>query len=173
MQLDKRIKSIDSIRSFNTDNDDCLGKFGYFTNYVTNFDDLNSIRKGICVFKDGERFPFYCGDQKSHYCDDQKFQFFIPESELLPKEKKYRPYTLEEFCDKFTVGLPIKFRQKGKVGSERYLILNGYIHEQYYDEIITYISIGSGGGYSLQELFEEYEWQEHYTEDFKPFGVEE
>ena len=164
MELDKRIKSIDSIRCFNTDNDDCLGKFGYFTNFITNFDDLNSIRKGICYFKDGSRFPFYCGDQK--------FQFFIPDSELLPKEKRYRPYTLMEFNDKFTVGQPIKFRQKGKVGCERYLILNGYIHEQYYDKTITYISIGSGG-YGLQELFEEYEWQKHYTEDFEPFGVEE
>ena len=54
MKLDPRIKSIDSIRCFNTINDDCYGKFGYFTNYVTNFEDLNLIRKGICVFRDGE-----------------------------------------------------------------------------------------------------------------------
>lgn len=173
MELDKRIKSIDSIRSFNTNNDDCLGKFGYFTNYITNFDDLNlSIRKGICVFKDGERFPFYCGDQKSHYCDDQKFQFFVPESELLPKEKQYRPYTFKEFTDKFTIGRPIKFRPKGEVGSESYLILNGYSHNQLLGETTTDIYIGRGA-YTLDELFSKYEWQEHYTEDFKPFGVEE
>ena len=163
MELDKRIKSIDSIRCFNTNNDDCLGKLGYFTNYVTNFDDLNSIRKGICSFKDGSRFPFYCGDQK--------FQFFIPENELLPKEKRYRPYTLMEFTDKFTIGRPIKFRPKGEVGWERYLILNGYVHEQRGDQTFTYIYIGSCG-YTLDELFNAYEWQEHYTKDFEPFGVE-
>lgn len=163
MELDKRIKSIDSIRSFNTNNDDCLGKFGYFTNFITNFDDLNSIRKGICSFKDGSQFPFYKGDQS--------FQFFIPEFSLKPKEKKYRPYTFMEFTDKFTVGRPIKYRRKGKVGWECYLILNGYRHEQHNDQTITFIYIGSYP-YTLNQLFKDYEWQEHYTEDFKPFGVE-
>lgn len=37
---------------------------------------------------------------------------------------------------------------------------------------ITYIYIGSQG-YTLDALFNDYEWQEHYAEDFKPFGVEE
>ena len=164
MKLDKRIKSIDSIRSFNTNNFDCFGKVGYFTNFVSNFEDLNYIANGICSFRDGSCFPFYKGDQR--------FQFFIPESELLPKEKKYRPYTFQEFCDKFTVGLPIKFRPKGKVGYERYLILNGYEHEQREGQTFTYIYIGPIP-YTFDELFRAYEWQEHYTEDFEPFGVEE
>ena len=163
MELDKRIKSIDSIRSFNTNNDDCLGKFGYFTNFITNFDDLNSIRKGICSFKDGSQFPFYEGDQS--------FQFFIPEFSLKPKEKKYRPYTFIEFTDKFTVGQPIKFRRKGMIGHERYLILNGYEHERDCDQTITYVYIGPIP-YTFNELFNNYEWQVHYTEDFEPFGVE-
>ena len=163
MELDKRIKSIDSIRSFNTNNDDCLGKFGYFTNFITNFDDLNSIRKGICSFKDGSQFPFYEGDQS--------FQFFIPEFSLKPKEKKYRPYTFIEFTDKFTVGQPIKFRRKGMIGHERYLILNGYEHERDCDQTITYVYIGPIS-YTFNELFNNYEWQVHYTEDFEPFGVE-
>ena len=59
MKLDPRIKSIDSIRCFNTNNYDCLGKFGYFTKFVENFDDLDKIRKGVCGFKDGSCFPFY------------------------------------------------------------------------------------------------------------------
>ena len=166
MELDPRIRSIDSIRSFNTKNDDCLGKFGYFTKFVQNFDDLDKVRKGVCGFKDGSRFPFYEGDQS--------FQFFIPDSELLPrkpKEKKYRPYTFMEFTDIFTVGRPIKFRKKGEVGCERYLILNGYSHNQILGETTTDIYIGRGA-YTLDELFSKYEWQEHYTEDFEPFGIE-
>lgn len=169
MKFDPRIKSIDSIKSFNTNNYDCLGKFGYFTNSVENFENLDEVRKGICVFKDGCRFPFHADS-----IENQKFQFFIPDSELLPrkpKEKKYRPYTLMEFCDKFTVGQPIKFRQKGAVGWERYLILNGYSHNQLFGETTTDIYIGRGA-YTLDELFNKYEWQEHYTEDFEPFGVE-
>ena len=73
-----------------------------------------------------------------------------------------------EFCEKFSIGLPIKFRKKGAVGCERYLILNGYEHE--HDE--QYIYIGHIP-YTLNELFRDYEWQEHYTEDFEPFGVEQ
>ena len=53
-----------------------------------------------------------------------------------------------------------------------YLILNGYRHEQRNNKTITYIYIGSNR-YTLDELFNAYEWQEHYTEDFQPFGVEE
>lgn len=166
MKFDPRIKSIDSIKSFNTNNYDCLGKFGYFTNSVENFENLDEVRKGICVFKDGCRFPFHADS-----IENQKFQFFIPENELLPKEKRYRPYTLMEFNDKFTVGRPIKFREKGREGCERYLILNGYMHEQREGQTSTYIYIGSYP-YTLDELFHAYEWQVHYTEDFEPFGVE-
>ena len=158
MELDKRIKSIDCIRSFNTNNDDCLGKFGYFTNYVTNFDDLNSIRKGICVFKDGSRFPFYC--------DDQKFQFFIPENELLPKEKKFRPYTLEEFCNEgFEV---VVFRHKNDESLEYHVRYNGYLK---YDNDV-YLIIFGNKLYPLNELFENYEYLDDDGE-WKPFGVEE
>ena len=63
-----------------------------------------------------------------------------------------------EFTDKFTVGQPIKFRQKGAVGWERYLILNGYQHEQHEGRTVTYIYIGSQG-YTLDALFNDYEWQ--------------
>ena len=76
-----------------------------------------------------------------------------------------------EFNDTFTVGRPIKYRRKGKVGWERYLILNGYSHVQCDDKTTPYIYIGSTP-HTLDELFNAYEWQEHYTEDFKPFGVE-
>ena len=171
MELDKRIKSIDSIRSFNTDNSDCSGKVGYFTNYVDNFDNLDDVCKGTCIFEEGGSFPFYA--IKTDSLENRKFQFFIPEEDLLskPKEKKYRPYTFKEFKDIFTIGQPIKYRRKGKVGLENEIVLDGYAHEQRGDQIFTYIFIGVEE-YTLQELFEEYEWQEHYTEDFEPFGVE-
>lgn len=114
------------------------------------------------------------GDQQeSFYMNetDETFSFFIPECFVKPKEKKYRPYTLMEFNDIFTVGRPIKYRRKGDAGWERYLILNGYSHVQRDDKTIPYIYIGSTS-HTLDELFNAYEWQEHYTEDFKPFGVE-
>lgn len=161
MELDKRIKSIDSIRCFNTNNDDCLGKFGYFTNYVTNFDDLNLIRNGICVFKDGERFPFYAGT-----IENQKFQYFIPESELLPKEKKFRPYTLDEFLDRFHIGEVIVVRSKATPNTMYHVLFVGYLENGKNEMNI----ILGQYRFSLQELFSSHE--HFYNGRWKPFGVE-
>lgn len=90
-------------------------------------------------------------------------------NELLPKEKKFRPYTLKEFFDKFTVGQPIKFRRKGKL-LEWYLILKPFVGSK--RGAIKYVYIGNAP-YTLDELFNDYEWQSPDTEEFKPFGVEE
>ena len=161
MKLDPRIKSIDSIRGFNTNNYDCLGKFGYFTNFVTNLDDLNCIRKGICVFKYGGRFPFHVDSTES-----QKFQFFIPESELLPKKKWYRPFKdLEEFRRILgvRVGNIIHYREKGN-SLEFKLMWTGYLSE---DKVLF-----SCFHYSLTDLFERYEYCDSDGE-WKPFGVED
>lgn len=159
MELDKRIKSIDSIRSFNTDNSDCLGKFGYFTNFITNFDDLSAIRNGICSFRDGSRFPFYSGDQR--------FQFFVPESELLPKEKQYRPYTLMEFNDKFHFGYGIILRPKDLRSMELHVAYNGYKVLTASNKTEFYLGPGT---FTLPELFESYERFENGR--WVPFGVE-
>ena len=168
MKLDPRIKSIDFIRCFNTNNYDCLGKFGYFTKFVENFDDLDKIRKGVCGFKDGSCFPFYEGDQS--------FQFFIPEFSLKPKEKNYRPYTLNEFLDKYTVCANIRIRQRDRT-------------YQYFGKLIGYgfptdpntgkqngdnDAIVCIGGYSfkLTELFTDYEQYDNMKDIWVPCGVE-
>lgn len=143
---------------------------GYFTDDISDFGDLDLCSYGelVEVSPDGDS-PYARLRKNSslvEWC-----QFYLPEGSLKPAEKKYRPYTFMEFQDKFTVGRPIKFREKRKFGCERYLILNGYQHEQKEGRPITYIYIGSQG-YTLDALFMDYEWQEHYTEDFKPFGTE-
>lgn len=172
MKLDPRIKSLsDIITCFDEDiprAKNYVGQIGYFSDDLMEFDDLESCTYGkledCSIYY---HYPFRCST------DDIDHAFFIPESVLKPKpkEKNYRPFTLMEFEDKFTVGRPIKFREKGREGCERYLILNGYMHEQREGQTFTYIYIGISG-YTLDELFNAYEWQEHYTEDFKPFGVE-
>ena len=165
MELDKRITKIAIIYNCFDCKDarTSIGEKGYFSHYYHCFSDLSECRFGVLQdVIDGEH-PYDNGKNQ--------YDFFLPERYIINSEKQFRPYTLMEFNDKFTVGQPIKFRQKGKVGCERYFILNGYQHEQYNGQTITYIYIGQGG-YTLQELFEEYEWQEHYTEDFEPFGVE-
>ena len=86
-------------------------------------------------------------------------------------EKKYRPYTLEEFQKIFTIGQPIKFRFIG-INTEKILLLIGY--EIFYEDNNPepYILIGYET-FKLDELLEEYEWQESGSNVWKPFGVEE
>lgn len=169
MELDKRIKSLsDILTCFDVERaKEFLGEKGYFAGDLYCFTDLQSCTYGTLTDAcDDQAGPFHMREDNAYH------QHFIPECLLKSKEKQYRPYTFMEFTDKFTVGQPIKFRQKGAVGFERYLILNGYQHEQHEGRAVTYIYIGSQG-YTLDALFNDYEWQEHYTEDFEPFGVEE
>lgn len=167
MNLDKRITKIAIIY----DCFDCkdaralIGEKGYFSHYYHCFSDLSECRFGVLQDVIDSEHPYDNGKNQ--------YDFFLPERYIInsEKQKQYRPYTLMEFTAKFTVGQPIKYRKKGLVGWERYLILNGFRHEQCNDKTITYIYIGCTP-YTFDELFEQYEWQEHYTEDFKPFGVE-
>ena len=168
MKLDERIKSLsDVLTCFDVEKaKQFVGQRGYFVDFIESYQNLVNRCYGTLIEIKDDNYAFKCEVAADYW------RFFIPESRLKPKEKKYRPYTLMEFTDKFTVGQPIKFREKGNEGSERYLILNGYQHEQRKDQTTTFIYLGSYP-YTLDELFNAYEWQKHYTEDFEPFGVEE
>lgn len=168
MKLDSRIKSLsDILTCFDVERaKEFLGEKGYFAGDLYYFTDLGSCTYGTLTDAcDDQAGPFHMREDNAYH------QHFIPECSLKSKEKQHRPYTFMEFTAIFTFGRPIKFRQKGAEGYERYLILNGYQHEQHEGRTVTYIYIGSQG-YTLDALFNDYEWQEHYTEDFKPFGVE-
>ena len=169
MELDKRIKDTGSILTcFSIEAaKKYLGQQGYFTNTIDDYQNLEQ-------FTDFRTLARVVDDDTPFVADNLCYQFFLPAEFVRPVEekKKWRPYTLMEFEDKFHIGLPINFRKKGAEGYEKCLILNGYSHHQYEGETITYIYIGSDP-YTLDELFNEYEWQKHYTEDFEPFGVEE
>lgn len=171
MKLDKRIKSSsDILTSFDFDIEKAkqfLDQKGYFADDLYCFVDLRSCSYGTLANILDDLYNTFQMEEDGIY-----HSYFIPERFLKPKEKKYRPYTLQEFKDIFTIGQPIKYRRKGNVGLENEIVLDGYSHEQRGDQIFTYIFIGVEE-YTLQELFENYEWQKHYTEDFQPFGVEE
>lgn len=169
MELDKRL--IDRKYIFDCFNADkakeFIGEDCFMTNDIELFKNLDSIN----VYKLDKIEDGFYNEEENEY-----FDFCLPVRFSQPKEKQkqFRPYTFMEFSDIFTVGRPIKFRRKRKVGHERYLILNGYEHELdglHDDQTITYAYIGAIP-YTFNELFKNYEWQEHYTEDFKPFGVE-
>ena len=177
IKMDKRIKKVTDIKTpFSEDFEELSNYIGfnaYGADDVNCFNDLDSCYFGALKHvSDDSNYSFVIDNGRPG--DTMPFRYMILAKDLESKEKrekKYRPYTLMEFSDKFSVGQPIKFRQKGAEGWERYVILNGYQHEQHEGRTVTYIYIGPHG-YTLDALFKDYEWQEHYTEDFKPFGVE-
>ena len=169
MELDKRIKDTGSILTcFSPEAaTEHMGQKGYFTNSIDDYQSLEQFTDFRTVSE--------VTDDDTPFCTGQRcYQFFLPAEFVRPAEekKKWRPYSLMEFEDKFTIGRPIRFREKDKTGLERYLILNGYAKAQYSTGTTDYIHIGSTP-YTLKELFEDYEWLSQDTEDFEPFGVEE
>lgn len=175
MEYDKRIMNTDMILTcFDINFANKYGyknRSGYFTNCIDSYADLDKCRYGKLTDISDDTEIGYIPYQVD---SDRYYGFFLPESATEPekKEKKYRPFTLMEFTEKFPIGLPIKFRKKGEKKDEWFSVLTGYWNHQVKDEVITYIIIGTVQ-YTLQELFNDYEWQMHYTEDFEPFGVEE
>lgn len=174
MKLDPRIENESLIHTPFSKSQFSRGERGYFASGIKAFADLNKCVCGELIDHNRELdSPYWCRPDDGSLVDS--YSFFIKESSLNPtnpKKKKFRPFTAMEFDAKFSVGRPIKFREKGKEGLERYLILNGYWHEQRDGKTFMYVYIGSQK-YTLDELFYNYEWQVHYTEDFEPFGVEE
>ena len=177
MKLDKRIRREDIFDCFNAEKaEKYIGERGYFSNNLCDFSDLVNNRPKNGTLEFGTLGKIHNDLDSPYYMKENVTVngFFIPESVLKPKpkEKQYRALTIDEFKDKFHIGQPISFRKKGEVGNERYLILNGYSNCKLFDEITTDIYIGRGA-YTLDELFNKYEWQASDTEDFQPFGVEE
>lgn len=167
MRVDNRFKVLPYC-CFNADLcEDYIGQKGYFENDIEDF-------KCMDLCKYGTLEKIYCDQAEPFQMKELRkdYKFFIPEFFVVPKEKGLRPYTLEEFKNKFAMGQPIMLRKKGEPESEQYLILNGFRKGLYNDQMVTWIYFGPFA-WTLIELFEDYEWKEHYPEDFEPFGVEE
>lgn len=169
IKFDKRIDKdlVDVYTVFNRFSSDLIGTTVYASNSIEDFQDLDRCKKGIVDHINSPHgFAVTLENADTLYF----FDFVVPAFSVKVEENVFRPYTLEEFTDIFTVGQPIKFRKKGEVGNERYLILNGYSNCKLFGETTTDIYIGRGA-YTLDELFNKYEWQASDTEDFQPFGV--
>lgn len=173
MKPDERIKALsDILTCFDIERaKEFIGQKGYFAGDLYWFNDLPSCPYGtltkVSDNTDNTSDIFQREDR-----EEELYPYFIPESSLKPVEKACRPFTLSEFSDKFTVGQPIKFREKGAAEDELYFILLGYRSSLYDGKTIPYIYIGYLT-FTLDELFNDYEWQETDTGDWKLFGVEE
>lgn len=165
MQLDKRIINgkrpltcfdIEEAKKY-------IGKLCYMCDEYNLFYQLNLIEPAILMGVEDCEIPFHNGQ-------DKQAEFCLP-CEWITKEKKYRPYTLQEFKG----NLPkmifpddlIHFRNNENGSEECALKYNGYIIESN----ATFICLGSRE-YSLENLFKNGEYLGKDGQ-LKPFGVEE
>ena len=144
-----------------------IGKRGYFANCNGAYEDLDLVSTcyklvyaSLKEVDEQKLTPF-----TSEFCED--FYFFLPEEWVKQPEKKYRPFTLEEFQDRFEIGNVIRFRRKGDDREHR-LMLVGYIPYLVYDG--SWILLGDIR-FSPEILFKDYELYD--SGKYVPFGIEE
>ena len=170
MNLDKRIKSINDIQSVLNSTKDSVGKVGYLAKSIKNFKNLNKCKYGtVDMYREDDEC--FCHEMRftNGVTDNTWYSYFIPEDKLESIEKKYRPFTLDEFVNKYSLGDEIILRIKENNKIEHKLFIE-YIEDA--KNINTRMNICLGGFYySFKELFDK---SELYTsEGWKPFGVEE
>lgn len=172
-KLDKRIQKVTDIKTpFSEDFEELSNYIGfnaYGADTVDSFYDLTNCYSGTLkrVDDDDLGFPFIISISKEVY----SFRYMILEKDLEPKnktEKKYRPFTLEEFQQFFTIGQPIKFRRKAYRKLTHNVMFIGYRE----DDMGLIVLLGNAA-YFLEELFEEYEYFFENGKTWVLFGVEE
>ena len=172
MELDKRIKDISTIQTILQHDVNCIGCKGYFFDEFVQTKDLSKCRYG-------ELIDITTHDDRNDLCFKAEYEeelvgfyrFFISEDDLKPVEKKYRPYSLEEFSNIFKVGDLVVFRYKDS-DEVKCAMFTGYITdvERIDDKTPGACEVMLGiFHYSLFSLFEECE--RFYNGRWWPFGV--
>lgn len=161
MELDKRFKVL-PFCCFGTDKrviTNHIGKKGYFANTISYFSDIKFCKYGTLKSVLGDRQKSFCMSEI-----DETFSFFIPECFVKPKEKQYRPFTLNEFLHIYELGDIVTFRCK--YNDHKYAgVVTGYEADK--ETAIIHIGCYS---YPLAVLFADYE---RLNENgYLPFGVE-
>lgn len=173
MELDSRIKEgkrpltcIDVEQA-----EEFVGKLCLFSDNYRNYKDIQEYSEnpqyiGTLAPQDNfnlREYPF------KNENDGGSYRLVLPLDWVKEPEKKWRAYTIAEFQEAFTVGKAVRFRRKDEPTKEHLLVFGGY-----YTLRDGRVSILFGIHlYTLEELFEQYEWQEFYTDEYRPFGIEE
>lgn len=164
MELDKRIlEGKKPLDCFDTEiAKQFIGKKGYFSNYLNVYTNLCNMEEGVLHSLDEQHGEAFVEEYA-------KWKFFLPAEWVKQPEKKYRPYTLTEFVNTYSLGDEIILKIKANNRIEHKLFIE-YIEDA--KNINTRMNICLGGFYySLKDLFDK---SELYTsEGWKPFGVEE
>lgn len=163
MNLDSRIKDILYIADcFTTDTyRKYIGTECYFSNDISRFSDLDQcIRGKLDEVYDDSVLPYASKERGFSFCLASVF--------VEQKQTELRPFTLDEFNERFEYGEYITFRRKDRTRSF-YVPYNG---NEYRSETEGDPDDGVHlGAYAigLQDLFNDYEYW--VVDGWKPFGV--
>ena len=162
MELDKRI--IEGKRPLTCydieEAKEYIGKVCYVCDEYDFFTKLGLTEKAILKGVEDCEIPFHYDS----YDSEKQAEFCIPAEWVKPKEKKYRPFTLNEFTKEFSLGdeIIVKRKDDGKIRHRLFI--------EYAEDEKENVRLGSFF-FSFEELFNKYEL---FTgESWKPFGIEE
>lgn len=186
MSLDKRIiKGKKPLSYFDSEQGyEFIGKECYFSDIACKYEDLDDIENSDnyvnCTKGTLSSVNIY--DKEDRVFENKEtaviYRYCLPCEWVKQTEKKYRPYSLNEFLDEHEIGDKITFRLKLEEQPEDFIrnkvMICGY-------QIVTGNADTPGEGFvnlggtlvSLQHMFETYETPNNYLypEVWKPFGV--
>jgi hypothetical protein len=140
----------------------------YYTSDFQPFDfsDLDQCTRGtLDAVYDDSVLPYASKERGFSFCLASVF--------VEQKQTELRPFTLEEFDERFELGKPITFRFKDRIKTF-YLPYIGseYVSETEDDPDDDGVHLGAYA-ISLQDLFNDYEYRVGDGDEWRPFGVEE
>lgn len=161
-ELDKRIKDFSDIQSYKQYDDKYVGEYGYFSDSIVGFSDLDSCTRSVLASIDKMGCTDMIFDDNDNY-----YRFFLPES--LLKEVKYRPLTKDEFMRMFNNGVFGQWITMKSVVTEKeyYMQVTGCFTSEL---DIAYVCLGSLH-FSLENLFKDFQWKDS-DGNWRTFGVE-
>lgn len=159
MELDKRIiNGKRPLTCFDIDEaEKYIGKLCYMCDEYNLFYQLNLIEPAILMGVEDCEIPFHNGQ-------DKQAEFCLP-CDWVTKEKQFRPCTLDDFG--LNIGDLIRFRKKDDHDFEICTMYMGYLKTN----SIVKVILGECY-YSLEVLFNEYEWFDKDSNTWEIFGVE-
>ena len=173
MELDKRIKEGKRpLTCFDLkEAEEYVGKKCYISNEYDFFRDLDFTQQKILNGVEDCEMPF-------HYDSDKQAEFCLPCDWVKDPEKKYRPYSLNEFLNEHEIGDKITYRIKLDKQQENFIrrqdMICGYQVETGKADVPGEGLINLGGMcVSLLAMFNIYETPNNYLypEVWQPFGV--
>lgn len=165
MELDSRIiEGKKPLTAFDTEEaKQFIGKEGYVADCLAIFTNIKCNKSMLTAI-----------DETAQSCfeddDGVKWDFFLPAEWVKEPEKKYRPFTNEEFLALFDSGKLHSIRKKNEKG--RYIITDVYFNDDYENDtvfvLLNHCDAGVGMRYLVDNGYEYFDGK-----DWQPFGVKE